>query len=105
MANIAVLLEAAQLLLYQCATQWDQEDILGKGLLAAKAKYFCTEAACMATRDAVRVVGGRSASKSFPLERAFRDVHTCTLMPPSLNSMLASIGKAQFGLTEPMYKV
>ncbi len=59
----------------------------------------------MATREAARVVGGRSASKSFPLERALRDVHTCTLMPLSLNSMLASIGMAQFGLAKPMYMV
>ena len=103
-AGIVVHLEAARLMLYDCASRWDQADILTRGVLAAKAKYLCTEAATMATQEALRLVGGRSASKSFPLERIFRDVHTCTLMPPSVNAMLASIGKAQFGLAEPMYQ-
>ena len=102
-AKIAIHLEAARLLLYDCASRWDQADVNQRGLLAAKAKYLCTEAATIATQEALRVVGGRAASKSFPIERAFRDVHTCTLMPPSVNSMLVSIGKDQFGLLEPMY--
>ena len=51
------------------------------------------------------MVGGRAASKSFPIERAFRDVHTCTLMPPSVNTMLGNIGKSQFGLLRAMYMV
>ena len=102
-ANIAIHLEAARLMLYQCASQWDEADILTRGLLASKAKYLSTEAATMATHEALRLVGGRAASKSFPIERAFRDVHTCTLMPPSVNTMLANIGKSQFGLLQPMY--
>ena len=32
------------------------------------------------------------------LDRAFRDVHACTLLPPNNDVMLANIGKAQLSL-------
>ena len=102
-ANIVIHLEAARLMLHNCASQWDEADVVTRGLLASKTKYLSTEAATMATQEALRLVGGRAASKSFPVERAFRDIHTCTLMPPSVNTMLANIGKSQFGLLRAMY--
>ena len=102
-ANIAIHLEAARLMLHHCASQWGEADTVTRGLLASKTKYLSTEAATMATQEALRLVGGRAASKSFPIERAFRDVHTCTLMPPSVNTMLGNIGKSQFGLLRAMY--
>ncbi len=102
-ANIVIHLEAARLMLHHCASQWDDADVVTRGLLASKTKYLSTEAATMATQEVLRLVGGRAASKSFPVERAFRDIHTCTLMPPSVNTMLANIGKSQFGLLRAMY--
>ena len=102
-ANIALHLEAARLMLHHCASQWDEASVVDRGLLASKTKCLSTEAATMATQEAMRLVGGRAASKSFPIERAFRDVHTCTLMPPSVNTMLGNIGKSQFGLLQAMY--
>ena len=83
---------------YQSASQWEGADLATKGVLAAKAKYLCAEAALEATSKAIQVVGGRSINKSWPLERAFRDVRSCTLMPPNNDAMLANIGKAQLGL-------
>ena len=97
-AGMSVHLDSARSMLYQSASQWEGADIVTKGILAAKAKYLCAEAALEATSKAIQIVGGRSISKSLPLERAFRDVRACTLMPPNNDAMLANIGKAQLGL-------
>ena len=97
-AGMSVHLDSARSMLYQSASQWEGADIVTKGILAAKAKYLCAEAALEATSKAIQIVGGRSISKSLPLERAFRDVRACTLMPPNSDAMLANIGKAQLGL-------
>ena len=97
-AGMSVHLDAARSILYQSAGQWEDTDIVTKGVMAAKAKYLCAEAALEVTSKAIQVVGGRSISKSLPLERAFRDVRACTLMPPNNDAMLANIGKAQLGL-------
>jgi hypothetical protein len=97
-AGMSVHLDSARSMLYQSASQWEDADVITKGILAAKAKYLCAEAALEATSKAIQVVGGRSISKSLPLERAFRDVRACTLMPPNNDAMLANIGKAQLGL-------
>ncbi len=97
-AGMTVHLDAARSMLHQSAIQWEGADVATKGVLAAKAKYLCAEAALEATSKTIQVVGGRSINKSWPLERAFRDVRSCTLMPPNDDSMLANIGKAQLGL-------
>ncbi len=41
--EMATHLEAARLVLDRCAGRWDAADPLGRGLLAAKAKYLATE--------------------------------------------------------------
>jgi len=41
----------------------------------------------------------------FPAERAFRDMRTATLMPPTADRMLETIGKSALGLTEAMFRV
>jgi len=104
-AEMSIQLEAARAVLYECGSQWAEADVPNRGLLAAKAKYLCTEAALLATTKAIQVVGGRSAHKALPLERAFRDVRTCTLMPPNPDTMLVNIGKAQLGLLGTMFNV
>ena len=105
LGDISVHLDAARAVLYQCASQWDQSEPAIKGLLAAKAKYLCGEAALEVTSRAIQIVGGRSALKNLPLERAFRDVRTATLMPPNADVMLANIGKANLGQLGAMFKV
>ena len=97
-AGMSLHLDSARSMLHQSASQWEGADVVTKGLLAAKAKYLCAEAALEATSTAIQVVGGRSINRSWPLERAFRDVRACTLMPPNNDAMLANIGKAQLGL-------
>jgi alkylation response protein AidB-like acyl-CoA dehydrogenase len=50
-------------------------------------------------------VGGRGAYKDYPAERAFRDVRTSTLMPPTVDRMLEAIGKHSLGLQEGMFRI
>jgi alkylation response protein AidB-like acyl-CoA dehydrogenase len=98
-------LEAARLVLDASAADWDAADPVGRGLLAAKAKYLATEAGLHVTSKVIQVVGGRGAYKDFPAERAFRDLRTSTLMPPTVDRMLETIGKCALGIQEGMFKL
>ena len=57
------------------------------------------------TSKVIQVVGGRGAYKDYPAERAFRDLRTCTLMPPTVDRMLEAIGKNALGLDAAMFNV
>jgi alkylation response protein AidB-like acyl-CoA dehydrogenase len=104
-AEMAIPLEAARLLLYQAAMQWEQADVATRGLLASKAKYLATQVGLQATTMAMQVVGGRSALKDSPVERAYRDLRTCTLMPPAADRMLEVVGKATLGVEVQMFNI
>ncbi len=54
----------------------------------------------MVTANAIRIVGGRSAHRTYPLERLFRDVRTATLMPPNADRSMELIGKAALGVAD-----
>ena len=73
-------------------------------MLAARAKYLSTVAALDVTSKAIQVAGGRSAHKSMPLERLYRDVRTSTLMPPNLERCLELVGRSELGLDTPLYR-
>ena len=99
-AEMSMALEGARLVLYQSACRWPEGNPLKRAVLAARAKFLATEAALMATARAIQCVGGRSAHKRYPLERMFRDVRTCTLMPPNVDRTMEIIGKAQLGISD-----
>ena len=80
-------------------------DVIEKGLLANRAKYLATEVGLDVTEKVIQVVGGRGAYRDFLAERAFRDVRTSTLMPPTPDRMLESIGKSALGLADGMFRV
>ncbi len=103
--ELAVQLEAAGLVLAEAAAQWAEVDAPGRAILAAKAKYITTEAGLHATSKAIQLVGGRGAYKAHPVERAFRDLRTCTLMVPSVDRMLETVGKNALGIETAMFKV
>ena len=103
--ELAANLEAARLVLDASAADWDAADPLERGLLAAKAKYLATEVGLHVTSKVIQVVGGRGAYKDLPAERAFRDVRTSTLMPPTVDRMLETIGKFSLGIQEGMFKL
>jgi alkylation response protein AidB-like acyl-CoA dehydrogenase len=97
-------LEAARLVLDDAAARWEPADLGERTNLANQAKYLATEVSLEVTSKAIQVVGGRGAYREFPVERAFRDVRTATLMPPTIDRMLEAIGKSALGLTEGMFK-
>jgi len=103
--EMAAHLEAARLVLDASAADWDAADPVQRGLLAAKAKYLATEVGLHVTSKVIQVVGGRGAYKDLPAERAFRDLRTSTLMPPTVDRMLETIGKCALGIQEGLFKL
>ena len=103
--ELAVQLDATSLVLEDSASRWDAADVADRGHLASRAKYLATQAGLDVTSKAIQIVGGRGSYKDFPLERAFRDVRTATLMPPTVDRMLETIGKTTLGLQEGMFKI
>ena len=103
--GLALHLDAARLVLDDAAGRWDGADLTTRGDLANRAKALAAEASLEVTSKAIQVVGGRGAYRDFPLERAFRDVRTATLMPPTMDRMLETIGKTALGLAEGMFRI
>jgi alkylation response protein AidB-like acyl-CoA dehydrogenase len=103
--ELAAHLEAALLVLADSAARWEPADMAERGLLANKAKYLATEVALQVTSKVIQLVGGRGAYRDYPAERAFRDVRTATLMPPTIDRMLEAIGRSALGLESEMFRI
>jgi alkylation response protein AidB-like acyl-CoA dehydrogenase len=103
--DMSVHLEAARLVLESSAVDWVGADLVERGQLANKAKLLATEVGLQVTSKVVQVVGGRGVYKDFPAERALRDLRTSTLMPPTVDKMLESIGKSTLGIQEGMFRL
>ncbi len=56
------------------------------------------------TSQVIQVVGGRGAYRDYLAERAFRDLRTSTLMPPTVDRMLETIGKSALGISDGMFR-
>lgn len=102
--ELVVKRDAARLVLEQAAAGWDAADMIERGLLANRAKYLAAEVGLEVTSRVIQTVGGRGAYKDFPAERAFRDMRTATLMPPTADRMLETIGKSALGLADGMFR-
>lgn len=103
--ELAVRLDAGGLVLEQAAAGWERADMVERGMLANRAKYLASEVGLEVTSRVIQTVGGRGAYKDFLAERAFRDMRTATLMPPTVDRMLESIGKSALGLADGMFKI
>ncbi len=103
--ELSAHLDGALLVLADTAARWDAADVVERGVLGNKAKYLATEVGLAVTSKVIQVVGGRGAYKDFPAERAFRDLRTSTLMPPTVDRMLEGIGKSALGIEGAMFKI
>jgi len=103
--ELAVKLDAARLVLEQAAEGWEDADVMERAMLANRAKYLASEVGLEVTSRVIQTVGGRGAYKDFPAERAFRDMRTATLMPPTVDRMLETIGKSALGLADGMFRL
>ena len=73
LADMAMQLEAARCLLYECARAGDRQDWARLPKLASMAKCFASDVAMKITTDAVQVLGGYGYVKDYPVERMMRD--------------------------------
>ena len=103
--ELSAHLDGALLVLADTAGRWEAADVLERGVLGNRAKYLATEVGLAVTSKVIQVVGGRGAYKDFPAERAFRDLRTSTLMPPTVDRMLEGIGKSALGIEGSMFKI
>jgi alkylation response protein AidB-like acyl-CoA dehydrogenase len=103
--EMTIQMDAAALVLAHAAAAWDAADPAGRGILASKAKYLTTEVGLGVTSKVIQLAGGRGAYKDYPVERAFRDLRTCTLMVPSADRVLEAVGKSALGVETGMFKV
>ncbi len=101
--ELSAHLDAALLVLARSASGWEAADTIERGVLANRAKFLATEVGLDVTSKVIQIVGGRGAYKDYPAERAFRDVRTSTLMPPTMDRMLEAIGKSALGLDAAMF--
>jgi len=76
-ADMAMQIDAARLLVYRAAFLEDQGKPFTKE--ASMAKLFASEIAMHATRNAIQIFGGYGYIKEYPVERYFRDVKLCQI--------------------------
>ena len=99
--EMVMAMEGARLSIYKAASQWPDANPYERAISSAKAKYLATNAALLVTEKAIQTVGGRSVHSSNPLGRLFRDVRTCTLMPPNSDRQMEIIGRAELEVDNP----
>ena len=72
LADMATELEAARLLVYLAAWQWDQGEKLTPGA-SSMAKLYATEMAGRVIDQAVQIHGGVGVLRGHPVERRYRE--------------------------------
>ncbi|MCB2188219.1 MAG: acyl-CoA dehydrogenase family protein [Deltaproteobacteria bacterium] len=83
-AQMAIEIEAARLLVYKAAVQKDNGQ-LGNTLEVAMAKYKSGEVANMCANYAMRILGAYGYSTEYPVARYFRDAPTYFMVEGSAN--------------------
>ncbi len=72
-ADMATAVEAARLLTYRAAVEFDEGDVEAGTLHGGMAKVLASDTAMEVTTDAVQVMGGYGYMSDFPVERMMRD--------------------------------
>jgi alkylation response protein AidB-like acyl-CoA dehydrogenase len=72
-ADMAMELEAARALLFECTRQVDRGDLSELAMMASMAKCFGSDVAMKVATDAVQILGGVGYIKDYPVERMMRD--------------------------------
>lgn len=92
----SIPLQAARALLYDVVDTWTHapEQRMGMAPRIAAAKYAATNAALVATDQALRIAGGFGITRDLPLERFFRDARAGITHPPNDDAALEMVGRA-----------
>jgi acyl-CoA dehydrogenase len=96
LAELKMRLEAARLLTYQAA--WNYDRGVSTGGEANMAKYLAAEIGFDACDRAMQTLGGFGFSKEYHVERLWRDVRLFRLAPLAQELILAFVGQHVLGL-------
>ena len=99
MGEMNIWVEAARQLVYSAAKLVDSNRGDPETNAAIhRAKYFVGEIGPQVASLAVRACGGGTISKHLPMERFYRDIRCCGLMPAKSDECLWYVGKHAFGI-------
>jgi alkylation response protein AidB-like acyl-CoA dehydrogenase len=73
LADMAMQVEAARALVYECCQQVDSGDFSRLAEMASMAKCFASDVAMKVTTDAVQIFGGVGYMRDYPVEKLMRD--------------------------------
>lgn len=96
-AQMAVEVEAARLLVYKAAAAKDDGN-LNNGLDVAMAKYFAGETVNKCANFAMRILGAYGYSTEYPVARFYRDTPTYYMVEGSANICKMIIAMDQLGI-------
>jgi alkylation response protein AidB-like acyl-CoA dehydrogenase len=95
LADMAMKIEAARLLVYQAAFKMDEGE--PASMYVSMAKCFATDAAMQVTTDAVQVLGGAGYVRDWPVERYMRDVKVAQIFEGTNQIQRMVIARALLG--------
>lgn len=96
LADMAVKIEAAELLIYQAADMKNRGEKMTKE--SAMAKMYASEICVQVATDAVQVFGGYGYTKDFPVEKFYRDSKLCTIGEGTTEIQKLVISRAILGM-------
>ena len=95
LADMAMKIEAARLLVYEAAYKLDTGQ--SAGMAASMAKCFATDTAMEVTTNAVQVLGGAGYVRDYPVERYMRDVKVAQIFEGTNQIQRIVIARALLG--------
>ena len=95
LADMAMKIEAARLLVYEAAYKLDTGQ--SAGMYASMAKCFATDVAMEVTTNAVQVLGGAGYVRDYPVERYMRDVKVAQIFEGTNQIQRVVIARALLG--------
>jgi alkylation response protein AidB-like acyl-CoA dehydrogenase len=98
LANMAVEIDAARLLVYRAA--WCKQQGLPHTEEGAKAKLFASEMARRQTGEAIQILGGYGYTKEFPVERYYRDAKITEIYEGTSEIQRLVIARSILGLRQ-----
>ncbi|HEX4205782.1 MAG TPA: acyl-CoA dehydrogenase family protein [Ktedonobacteraceae bacterium] len=95
LADMAMKIEAARLLVYEAAYKLDEGQ--QAGMYSSMAKCFATDSAMAVTTDAVQILGGAGYVRDYPVERYMRDVKVAQIFEGTNQIQRILIARALLG--------
>ena len=101
LADMAMKIEAARLLVYEAADKLDQtedvQNVTQVAMYASMAKCFASDMAMEVTTNALQVLGGAGYVRDYPIERYMRDVKVAQIFEGTNQIQRIVIARALLG--------